>query len=289
MSDNPLQKIPLDHIIPNPQQPRQDFDAEALQALADSIRENGLVQPISVEATDDPELFILEDGERRWRAHRLAGLAEIEAVVRPPQDDRRRLQRALLANLHRQDLNPIEEGRAYHKLLEQLGSVSEVCRVTSVSRPTVDNRLSLLELEPEIQQMVAAGKLQKDKRVVDAILSLPAEHRVGFARQVAHPGVTVSLVRARAKQLLHRLNPEPIDENTPPALHYAQKLHGAQHTPLYDRLARQQKLPSWPLLLEAANRACKACAFYDEPAEDICRECPAVRLMEFSLIVKEDK
>lgn len=151
-------EIAISSITPNPKQPRQVFDEEALQELQHSIREFGLMQPIVVREleTDQFELIM---GERRWRASQLAGLEFIPAIVRKTQDDEL-LRDALLENIHRVQLNPLEEASAYQQLLEEFGVThDELADRIGRSRPVITNTIRLLRLPMVVQRRVAAGVL----------------------------------------------------------------------------------------------------------------------------------
>src|SRR5512137_2588447 len=151
--------IPLEAISPNPQQPRQAMSPEGLQGLAASIREVGVLQPIVVRRGEEAGSFVLVAGERRWRAARLAGLKEIPAVVREG-DDVSGLAEALVENLQREDLGPLEEAGAYRQLLEDFGLThEEVGARVGRSRPTISNTLRLLQLPGSVQGMLARGEL----------------------------------------------------------------------------------------------------------------------------------
>lgn len=150
--------VPLDQIVPNPRQPRSVFDEDDMAELVHSIREIGLLQPIVVRQVAD-ERFELIMGERRWRAHREAGLATIGAIVRETEDADL-LRDALLENLHRSELNPLEEASAYQQLLEDFGCThDELAERIGRSRPQISNTLRLLRLTPTVQRRVAAGVL----------------------------------------------------------------------------------------------------------------------------------
>jgi ParB family chromosome partitioning protein len=160
-------ELPVDSIIANRKQPRQVFDEEALAELVNSVREIGILQPIVVRsiADDDPAAvagepkFELIMGERRWRASQAAGLDRIPAIVRDTSDDDL-LRDALLENLHRSDLNPLEEAAAYQQLLEDFGCTHEqLATRISRSRPQISNTIRLLRLPPAVQRRVAAGVL----------------------------------------------------------------------------------------------------------------------------------
>jgi ParB family chromosome partitioning protein len=153
-----LDELPLASITPNRFQPRGHFDEEALSQLADSIREVGVLQPVLVRPTGDGK-FELIAGERRWRAARRVGLQTIPALVRET-DDAAALEQALVENVHRDDLNPLEEAAAYQQLIEDFGLThDEVAARVGRSRATVTNTLRLLQLPPAIQKAVQEGKL----------------------------------------------------------------------------------------------------------------------------------
>lgn len=151
-------EIPLDQIVPNPRQPRQVFDEDHMGELVHSIKEVGLLQPVVVRevAKDRYELIM---GERRWRASGKAGLETIGAIVRDTSDEDL-LRDALLENLHRSQLNPLEEASAYQQLLEDFGCThEELADRIGRSRPQISNTLRLLKLTPTVQRRVAAGVL----------------------------------------------------------------------------------------------------------------------------------
>lgn len=149
--------IPVDQISPNPQQPRSRFDDASLEELASSISQLGVLQPVVVSSSDDG--YVLIAGERRWRASRKAGLKEIPAVVRNVVGDSS-LVEAVVENLQRQDLTPLEEANAYRQLLEEYGMTQdEVAEKVGKSRPSVANTLRLLQLPGPVQTMVDAGSL----------------------------------------------------------------------------------------------------------------------------------
>lgn len=166
-----LRELPLDAIRPNARQPRQVFDADDLAELAFSLREVGVLQPVVVRPTDDPGAFELVVGERRWRAAHEAGLASIPALVRATSDDDM-LRDALLENLHRAQLNPLEEAAAYAQLLDEFGCTQdELAERIGRSRPQISNTIRLLRLPPVVQRRVAAGVLSAGH--ARALLALP--------------------------------------------------------------------------------------------------------------------
>ncbi len=155
---SPYQMLPLHKVEPNPHQPRRDFDPEELQALADSIAIHGVVQPLTVRELSSGYYQIIA-GERRWRAARMAELREIPAVI-IEADNKKVMELALIENLQRQDLNPVEEALGYRTLMEEYGlTQEETAARVGKSRPNVANMLRLLMLCPAVLDMVREGKL----------------------------------------------------------------------------------------------------------------------------------
>src|SRR5436190_807831 len=152
-----LRDVPVELVAPNPRQPRKRFDDESLQGLADSVRERGVVQPILVRPVAGGTYELIA-GERRWRAARLAGLESVPALVRS-RDDSTALEVALIENMAREDLNPVEEARACAALVEELGLTrEEVGRRVGRSRVAVSNLLRVLDLPDEILELLEAGE-----------------------------------------------------------------------------------------------------------------------------------
>ena len=154
-----LQEISVSSIDPNPNQPRNHFDEDSLAELSASIKAIGLLQPVLVRPSSTPDRFELIAGERRWRASKRAGLSTIPAIVRVT-DDVSSVEQALVENLHRQDLTPLEEAAAYQQLLEDFSMTHEqVAAKVGKSRSAITNSLRLLTLPPTIQQYLAEGRL----------------------------------------------------------------------------------------------------------------------------------
>lgn len=152
-----VRQLGLDEISPGGYQPRRGFDAERLAELAESIRQHGIVQPLLVRPKGDG--YELVAGERRWRAAKLAGLQEVPAIVRS-LDDMETMKVALVENLQREDLNPLEEAEAYSRLIQDFDMTQEeVSAAVGKSRPVVANTLRLLQLAPAIQHAISAGEL----------------------------------------------------------------------------------------------------------------------------------
>ncbi|WP_298992023.1 ParB/RepB/Spo0J family partition protein [uncultured Pseudokineococcus sp.] len=191
-----LTEVPVGAVRPNPRQPRQVFDEDELAELEQSIREVGVLQPVVVrpvpagEAAAEGVLYELVMGERRWRASRRAGLDVVPAIVRGTEDDVL-LRDALLENLHRSQLNPLEEAAAYGQLLEDFGCThEELARRIGRSRPQISNTLRLLKLPPLVQRRVAAGVLSAGH--ARALLGLPdAAAMERLAQRVVAEGLSV--------------------------------------------------------------------------------------------------
>ncbi|WP_372408611.1 ParB/RepB/Spo0J family partition protein [Streptomyces luteireticuli] len=185
-------ELPLDSITPNPRQPREVFDEDALAELVASIREVGLLQPVVVRQLG-PERYELIMGERRWRACREAGLEKIPAIVRATEDEKLLLD-ALLENLHRAQLNPLEEAAAYDQLLKDFSCThDELADRIGRSRSQVSNTLRLLKLSPEVQLRLASGVLSAGHG--RALLSVDdAEEQEKLARRIVAEGLSVRSV-----------------------------------------------------------------------------------------------
>ena len=200
-----LVEVPLGQITPNPLQPREYFDEEALAELVVSIREVGLLQPVVVREVG-PDRYELVMGERRWRASQLAGAETIQAIVRDTADDDM-LRDALLENLHRQQLNPLEEAAAYQQLLVEFGTThEELAARIGRSRSQISNTIRLLQLPVPVQRRVAAGVLSAGH--ARAILGLPtATAQETMATRVVAEGLSVRAVE-EAVQLAQSDLPE---------------------------------------------------------------------------------
>ncbi|MEX2551546.1 MAG: ParB/RepB/Spo0J family partition protein [Actinomycetota bacterium] len=198
-----LEELAPSAISPNHKQPRKAFDDEALSTLSASIRQLGLLQPVVVRRTSGSG-YELVMGERRWRAAQRAGLATIPALV-IDTDDRGALERALVENIHRQDLNPIEEAAAYRQLLDEAGLTHEqLAERVGLSRPTITNAMRLLDLPDAVQALVMTGKLSAGHaRALLALLGHPLLDRI--AQRVAAAGMSVreteELVRREREEL----------------------------------------------------------------------------------------
>ena len=196
---SPYQMLPLHKVEPNPNQPRRDFDPEELQSLADSIATHGVVQPLTVRLMDSGYYQIIA-GERRWRAARMAELREIPAVI-IEADDKKVMELALIENLQRQDLNPVEEALGYQTLMDEYGlTQEETAQRVGKSRPTVANMLRLLALCPDVLDMVREGKISAGH--ARAVLPLKTEKlQKEAAQRIAALGLSVRQAELMCKNM----------------------------------------------------------------------------------------
>ena len=192
-------ELSIDSISPNPWQPRKDFDEESLQALADSIKENGLIQPVVVRQKGTSLSYELAAGERRWRAARMAGLTVIPAIA-VDYDDRSMAEMALVENLQRKDLNPVDEGMAYQKLMDEYSLTQEqISEKVGRSRPYVANMVRLLDLPDEVKGLLAKGTLTAGQARPLLALGSDAE-KVQLARRIVQEGLSARKVEEIIRQ-----------------------------------------------------------------------------------------
>ena len=206
------QKLPIYKVEPNPDQPRHDFDEEELQALADSITEHGIIQPLTVRELNSGYYQIIA-GERRWRAARLADLQEVPVVI-IEADDKKAMELALIENLQRQDLNPVEEALGYRSLMQDHGLTQEdAAKRVGKSRPAVANALRLLALCPDVLEKVRSGDLSAGH--ARAVLTLKTEKKQLEATQKI---IALGLSVRQAEMLCKNMDKEPAPVKEEPVL-----------------------------------------------------------------------
>ena len=200
------QLLPIYKVEPNPDQPRQDFDEEELQALADSIEIHGVIQPLTVRELPNGYYQIIA-GERRWRAARLANLSEIPVVI-IEADDKKAMELALIENLQRQDLNPVEEALGYQTLIQEHGLTQEdAAKRVGKSRPAVANALRLLGLAPEVLDKLRKGELSAGH--ARAVLQLKNEKKqMDAAQKIAALGLSVRQAEMLCKNMSREAEPK---------------------------------------------------------------------------------
>ena len=210
----PSSTLPISEIESCQNQPRKSFDQEKLEELAESIRQHGLIQPLTVRKLSSGYYQIIA-GERRWRAARLAGLEEVPAVV-IEADDQKAMELAMIENLQREDLNPIEEAQGFRVLIDTYGMTQEqAAESVGKSRSAVANALRLLDLHFSIQRLVENGKISAGH--ARAILPLSPPLRVKAVKEIERSGLNVRQTEKLVKVLLARGEEEPVGEKKIPA------------------------------------------------------------------------
>lgn len=202
-----LRLLGIDQIQRGSYQPRRNFDPDLLQELADSLKSEGLIQPVLVRPVAGTDSFELIAGERRWRAAQLAGLTEIPAIIRD-LEDRRVAAVSLIENIQRKDLNPLEEAEALRRLCEEFGlSHQEVASSVGRSRSAVTNLMRLLDLHDDVKVLVDMGEI--DMGHARALLGAPYDDQPGLAQRIAKQGLTVRAVEQEIKSMRTGSSPRP--------------------------------------------------------------------------------
>ncbi len=187
LPDPGQKRLPVEFIIANRSNPRREFDTEQLEELTNSIREKGVMQPLLVRPSEDPNIFEIIAGERRWRAAQRAGLHDVPVVIREV-DDKEALELAIIENVQRVDLNPLEEAQGYEQLIEQFSyTQQDLAQIISKSRSHVANTLRLLKLPREVRDMVSRGELTAGH----ARTLITAEDPLAFAKLIVEGKLSV--------------------------------------------------------------------------------------------------
>ena len=222
--------LPISQVEPGLNQPRKQFDEAALEELAESIRQHGIIQPLTVRRLASGYYQIIA-GERRWRAARLAGLSEVPALILEA-DDRKVMELGLIENLQREDLNPMEEAAGFRTLIQDYGlTQEEAAQRVSKSRPAVANALRLLSLPQEVQWLIEQGKLSAGHGRTLLGLS-DSQQQIALAKEVLEKGLSVRATEDRVRRL--QQPPQEEAEEAPLALYY----RNAERQ-LSDRLGRR--------------------------------------------------
>jgi len=232
-----LVEIELDALRPGRYQPRRDMAADALEALAQSIRSQGIIQPLVVRAIDaDDAEYEIVAGERRWRAARLAGLARVPAVVRELPDETA-MAVALIENIQREDLNPLEESAALRRLIDECGLTHAACaEAVGRSRASVSNLLRLSELASEAQALLRAGDIQMGH--ARALLGAPAALQADLAARVAARQLTVRQTEALVAAAMTEQDGESAPRQSNRLVHFERELGETLGAPVSVRAQR---------------------------------------------------
>jgi ParB family transcriptional regulator, chromosome partitioning protein len=241
-----LKSIPIRQIVPNPFQPRQEFDPEDLAELRESLKASGLLQPITVRRRPGKDGFELIAGERRLRAANSLGWKEIPAIIKEI-DDRTILTLALVENLQRTDLNPIEEGEGYHRLVNEFGlTQQQIAETVGKDRTTVANMLRLLQLPGEVRQLLQEGRLSMGHAKV--LLGFEeSEQILSLAREIVREGLTVREVEQRLRKVIGPRDgkkagrPRAVDRQTPEVRRIEERLRRALQTDVAIRVGPKNR------------------------------------------------
>jgi ParB family chromosome partitioning protein len=280
------EQVDVKRIVVNPEQPRIIFREDEMQELADSIREHGVIEPIVVEACEDD--YMLHDGERRWRAAVMAGLLTIPAIVTPPLNGtgpRERLERALVANVQRAEMHPIEEGLGYQRLITEFGyGLKQVAKRIGKHYTRIHYCLGLLRLDAEIQQLMLERKLPCEQRAAEALLSVtePTE-RVQLAKALAEHNATAKMMITAC----HRFNlakgglSSRKKQKGSPAIRMIK-----EDKPEWDALYQLGKVPPWPAVNDAVMSTCDLCPLRKMASDSTCSDCALVIFLQRAMEAK---
>ncbi len=278
-----IQNVPLTHIRPDETQPRKTIDEAALDELAASIAAHGVLQPIAVRPNGDG--YIIIHGERRWRASWQAGKTTIPVIIRYP-DGSEENQAALLAqqvieNVHRENMNPVDEARAYQRLLDYYGVQIEVARAVGKSYWHINRRLKLLEYPDEILALIVAGTFSADLRLLQAVMALPENVRVPFAQSMAQPDKdgslpTVKAIRNAAARLKQQLETREAAQSGKKA-RAERKINSEAPALVIAHGATVGKSADLKPYQTAIERVCLGCSWrhdYRPNSPGVCATCP---------------
>jgi len=291
--------VPIDRIRPNPFQPRGQFDPQAMEELAQSIREHGVIQPVVL--LRDGRQYTLVAGERRWRAAQIAGQKTIPAIVHDCLSEEQMATWAMLENVCREALDPISEARGYQVLIQQFGmDAAEIATKTGRHPATIKSMLLLLDLDPEIQDLVARGVLPRDARVAKAFLSIPNRAaRVRLAQRLGqYERVTVKTIVTACERLVEQISEPQRVTSRRQALNRAQAAEGCdapgesivpwveirqaaanvcQQCDIWESTLRLTREPAWSIIAHESEAVCGECSVRDIAAA--CGGCPQVDLL----------
>lgn len=289
--------IKLNNLRPNPRQPRKIFDPVELAGLGQTIASGGQLHPIAVEDNGDGTYNVI-DGERRWRAMELIKRTEIEAIIRPSlgTDDAERLIQAVVANVQRAELNPVEFTRACGELRQMGYNNRQIADRFGCYPEKIRTSLKILDLDEELIALIETGDLPKDPRVIDALLSVQdRDTRIRLGTRIARPGIGIkAIVNACARLNESLLQKAQAATHSAPAIALAPRADYKSHdtpTPwptvraaakgMCDQCDANPHLPAapepaWSLITQAAEATCNACNIR---GLSICKECPAVDLL----------
>ena len=271
-------QIPISSILPHPDQPRKHIDTEYIKGLADSIRAEGLKDPITVEDNGNGT-YTLVKGQCRILAVKQIGETKIEAIVRPLTNHagKQRLIDAVIENVSRENMTAVDEGNAYKVMKAKGMRVREISIAVGRGETRIYAMLKIADLEPEIQEWMAAGQLPHSSDAVEALLAIPdSKTRIAIAGKLAERGATIRMVVKACfeyQQIKRELRKKKKLEK--PALELSQMTN---EPPEWDALYQVGKVPSWQKFTEAVMTTCDSCSLRPVASEKTCCDCPVVTL-----------
>lgn len=287
--DGIYKEIEVGVIFANPLQPRKEFDSTDLQELAESIKQQGLLQPILVEDFGDGR-YVLVAGERRWRAVTQLGWQTIGAIVQPRSNHNGRelLVKALTENMVRANMNPMETAESLVRMHEEFDmDYNEIAKLLGISRTGLDTKTILVRLDPEIKEMIRSRELTHLAEVARALLRIPDKSaRIKMAQRIVSTRMTIkSAIRASEKLAEQLGNDKTIRRTT--AMPSIQMLRERQRdvdidrAPLrWDALRQVGSIPPWELVIKTASATCASCALAATASRSTCGACPLVDYLD---------
>lgn len=282
-----MTSILIEKIKPNPEQPRSEFDRDGLVELARSIKQHGLLQPILVEEHEDH--YVLIAGERRLRAHELLNYPEIEAKVIAPtnHNGKEKLVYAMLENIQRSDMTPIDTAKAYKRLQDKYGlSITKIAKLLDLTYAKVRNTIILLDYDPEVYKYINSGQLGKGPDLLRAIKSIEDKKvRLKLIETIVNKQLKSSAAVNAAKNLAAALKAPKLNETRSPALEIARQNNNLafideERPPSnWTVLSGMDKLPEWSLLIEKSIEMCSECLLKPMANKETCGQCPAAELI----------
>ena len=282
-------EIEVGVIFANPLQPRKEFDNTDLQELVESIKQQGLLQPVLVEDFGDGR-YVLVAGERRWRAVIQLGWPTIGAIVQPRSNHNGRelLAKALTENLVRANMNPMDTAESLVRMHNEFGmDYKDIADMLGISRTGVDTKIILTKLDPEIKEMIRNRELTHLAEVARALLKIPEKSaRIKMAQRIVATKMSVKSAIRSAEKLAEQFGKAKTIRlaTATPALHMLRERRldvDVKHAPLrWDALHQVNKLPPWELVITTATETCGSCALASTASRSTCGSCPLVDYLD---------
>lgn len=280
-------EIQIADILPNPEQPRKHFDQVEMAELAASIREHGVIKPIAVEEAVSPAgktMYILHDGERRWRAAIIAELQAIPAIIMPSLNGTgpyERLVRALVANIQTSPMSPVDDALAIVRLRDEHGmSNRDISKKIGKAESWISTRMRLAELDPEIQDLMRERKLSTEDKSVRALLTIESKvQRVQIAQALAEKKATARMVQHACRDFVimkKAAHPKRTSRTSHDDITLAVKSLNEikdKQLPEYDALYHLGKVPPFPILNDIVMRTCDNCTLRSMASPAVCGQC----------------